>query len=92
MAAENEEKCDVPLIENDEDFVKGTVQPPKYKDVKYTVLFLLHFVVMGWWFVDSFKLVSIHTLFSYFSIDAAQSAIINHVSFSHTTKTMENTT
>ena len=57
---------------NGEDFVKGTVQPPMYKDVKYTVLFLLHFVIMGWWFVDSFKLVSIrpYTVFLYLCLFA----------------------
>jgi len=34
--------------------VKGTVQPPKYKDVKYAWMFVFHFAVTVWWFVDSF--------------------------------------
>lgn len=38
--------------------VKGTVQPPGYKDVKYAVIFLLHFVLTAWWFLDSFRQVS----------------------------------
>lgn len=35
------------------DGVKGVVQAPKYKDLKYSVLFLLHFGLTIWWFVAS---------------------------------------
>lgn len=36
------------------DGVMGTVQPPKWKDVKYAGLFLLHLGLMGYMFADTF--------------------------------------
>lgn len=45
-----------PKIEEKDVFdgVKGTVQRPKYKDVKYAVFFVMHFAIAIWWFVASF--------------------------------------
>lgn len=40
------------------DGVKGVVQTPKYKDLKYFIFFVLHFGITIWWFVDSFIPVS----------------------------------
>ena len=39
--------------------VKGTVQPPKYKDIKFAILYAIHFAVTIRWFVKSFFRVSI---------------------------------
>lgn len=36
------------------DGIKGVIQTPKYKDLKYSILFILHFGIIIWWFVDSF--------------------------------------
>ena len=33
---------------------KGTVQQPQYKDVFYSILFVLHFGITIWWYVYSF--------------------------------------
>ena len=33
---------------------KGTVQQPQYKDVLYSILFVLHFGITIWWYVYSF--------------------------------------
>ena len=33
--------------------IRGVVQAPKYKDLKYFILFVLHFGITIWWFVDS---------------------------------------
>ncbi len=40
------------------DGIKGVIQTPKYKDLKYSILFMLHFGIILWWFVDSFIPVS----------------------------------
>ena len=33
--------------------IRGVAQAPKYKDLKYFILFVLHFGITIWWFVDS---------------------------------------
>ena len=40
------------------DGIKGVIQAPKYKDLKYFIFFVLHFGITIWWFVDSFIPVS----------------------------------
>lgn len=53
---ENEES---PVQEKDVfNGVKGTVQQPKWKDVKYAVLYVIHFGFPAYWFVKSFFPVS----------------------------------
>ena len=39
--------------------VRGEIQAPKYKDLKYVIFFMLHFGITIWWLVDSFIPVSI---------------------------------
>lgn len=33
--------------------IKGTTQEPEYKDVCYSILFVLHFGITIWWYIDS---------------------------------------
>ena len=32
--------------------IKGTTQEPEYKDVCYSILFVLHFGITIWWYID----------------------------------------
>lgn len=55
VVRDDEEEAGLPqqIGEFEFDGIKGVVQAPKYKDVKYFVLFVLHFGITVWWFVAS---------------------------------------